>query len=255
MLPVFPHLTDCEPWCLQMFFAGSQFGLALLRKRILSSRILLAEDGSSNLVLHFSHERRGNPKNADVTHRKREILRLAHKSWNVIQQRKVVSVVVKVNLVVILSVLFLGVSLGLNTKGAHAESAVTQQQHTEQVANSSAVGSSNPYPYPACTWWGDERYHELHGVYVPWTTNASAYEWTARALQFGWHVSSQPSPGAIIDLQPWVQGAYGYGHVAVVEQVLSDGSVIASNMSWGYNPYSVVYWHFYQGYGVTFITQ
>jgi surface antigen len=193
---------------------------------------------------------------ARMSHVEREkFLRLARKCWNDFQQRKVVSFVVKVNLVVIISLLLLGVSLGLNAKGAHAESAVTQPQHTAHVANTSSTGSSNPFPYPACTWWADQRYRELHGVYVPWTTNANAYQWTARAYQYGWHVSSRPSAGAIINLQPWVQGAYGGGHVAVVEQVLSDGSVIASNMSWGYNPYSVVYWHFYQGSGVTFITQ
>ena len=189
---------------------------------------------------------------ARMSHVEREKF-LARKSWNDFQHRKVVSFVVKVNLVVIISLLLLGVSLGLNAKGAHAESSVTP--HKAHVANTSLTGSSNPFPYPACTWWADQRYEQLHGVYVPWTTNANAYQWTDRAYQYGWHVSSRPSAGAIINLQPWVQGAYGYGHVAVVEQVLSDGSVIASNMSWGYDPYSVVYWHFYQGPGVTFITQ
>lgn len=191
---------------------------------------------------------------ARMSHVERErFLHLVRKSWNVFQQLKVVSLVGKVNLVVILSLLLLGVSLGMNAKGAHAESSVTP--YTAHTANSTSTGASNPFPYPSCTWWTDQRYRQLHGVYVPWTTNSNAYQWTARAQQYGWHVSSKPSPGAIIDLQPWVQGAYGYGHVAVVEQVLSDGSVIASTTSWGYNPYSVVYWHFYQGPGVTFITQ
>jgi len=44
------------------------------------------------------------------------------------------------------------------------------------------------------------------------------------------------------------------GHVAIVEQVLSNGSVIASNSSWGGNPYAVTYVHFSPGPGVTFIT-
>ncbi len=221
---------------------------------ILYGHILsLAEDNLTNLILTLSRGK-GMPQRARMSHIERErFLRLAQKSWHVFQQLKVVSLVGKVNLVVILSLLLLGVSLGMNAKGAHAESSVTQ--HTAHVANTSSTSASNPFPYPACTWWADQRYHQLHGVYVPWTTNSNAYQWTARAQQYGWHVSSRPSPGAIIDLQPWVQGAYGYGHVAVVEQVLSDGSVIASNMSWGYNPYSVVYWHFYQGSGVTFITQ
>ncbi|HET9919081.1 MAG TPA: LysM peptidoglycan-binding domain-containing protein [Ktedonobacteraceae bacterium] len=121
-------------------------------------------------------------------------------------------------------------------------------------ASSASVGSSNPFPYPACTWWANQRFFQIHGYYVPWRINAEAWQWTADAYQFGWHVSRSPSVGAIIDLQPWVQGAYGGGHVAVVERILSNGHVIASNMSWGANPYAVVYVEFAPGPGVTFIT-
>lgn len=122
-------------------------------------------------------------------------------------------------------------------------------------SSSAPVGYNNPFPYPACTWWANQRYFELHGYYVPWRINAEAWQWTADAYAFGWHVSSRPSVGAIIDLQPWVQGAYGGGHVAVVESILSNGDVIASNMSWGANPYSVQYVQFAPGPGVTFITR
>ena len=115
-------------------------------------------------------------------------------------------------------------------------------------------GWSNPYPYGQCTQYADARFRQIHGYYVPWTTNANAWQWTARAYQFGWHVSSRPSVGAIVDLQPWVQGAYGLGHVAVVEQVLSDGSVIASNKNWGVYYWEVTSSHLYPGYGVTFIS-
>jgi surface antigen len=119
---------------------------------------------------------------------------------------------------------------------------------------SAAVGSGNPFPYPACTWWADQRYHALHGIYVPWMTNSDAFLWTQRAYQFGWHVSSTPSAGAIINLQPGVQGASYLGHVAVVEQVLGNGDVIASNLSWGANPTVVTDVEFSPGSGVTFIS-
>ncbi|HLL78967.1 MAG TPA: CHAP domain-containing protein, partial [Ktedonobacteraceae bacterium] len=92
-----------------------------------------------------------------------------------------------------------------------------------------------------------------HGYFVPWHSQANAWQWTARAHQFGWHVSTRPVLGSIIDLQPWVQGAYGLGHVAVVEKILRNGHVIASNMSWGANPYRVVDVEFAPGPGVTFI--
>ena len=167
-----------------------------------------------------------------------------------------VHVVVKVSLVVLIGLFFVGGFAGVGVKGAHAQGAVSQSVSTTAhagIANHPPTGSYNWFPYPACTWWADQRYHALHGVYVPWRTQADAWEWTARAQQFGWKVSTRASMGAIINLQPWVQGAYGLGHVAVVEKVYGDGSVLASNMSWGSNPYSVVYVHFYPGSGVTFI--
>lgn len=122
-------------------------------------------------------------------------------------------------------------------------------------SSSSAVGYSNVFPYPACTYWADQRYEQIHGYYVPWTSNAMAWQWTYNAYAYGWHVSSIPTVGAIMDLQPWVQGAYGGGHVGVVEQLLSNGSFIASSMSWGANPYAVTDWTFTSGPGVTFISR
>lgn len=123
-----------------------------------------------------------------------------------------------------------------------------------QSAHQPVKGKNNPFPYGSCTWWASQRYHTLHGIYVPWLTQADAWQWTARARQFYWRVSSRPSPGAIVDLQPWVQGAYGLGHVAVVERVLANGHVIASNMNWGAHPSQVTYVEFAPGSGVTFIS-
>ena len=115
-------------------------------------------------------------------------------------------------------------------------------------------GKGNPFPYGQCTWWASQRYFQLHGIYVPWTTQSDAWEWTARARNFHWRVSSTPSPGAIINLQPWVEGAYGLGHVAVVEKVLSNGHVIASTMNWGVYYWKVTDVEFAPGPGVTFIS-
>lgn len=115
-------------------------------------------------------------------------------------------------------------------------------------------GVGNFFAIPQCTWWVAQRYYQLTGIYVPWTTNANAWQWTARAYEYRWRVSNRPTVGAIIDLQPGVQGAYGYGHVGVVERVLGNGDVIASNMNWGGYPYSVTNVRFTPGYGVTFIS-
>ncbi len=117
------------------------------------------------------------------------------------------------------------------------------------------AGSRNFFPYGACTWWADQRYFQLHGIFVPWRTQANAWQWVARAYQFSWRVSSGPSLGAIVVLQPWVEGAYGLGHVAVVERIFKNGHVIASNMSWGRNPWYVTYVQFAPGPGVRFLSQ
>jgi surface antigen len=147
--------------------------------------------------------------------------------------------------------------------GSPLVSASASAEHLTQTSSEHAVsmvadlapikGTGNYFPYGQCTWWASQRYHQLHGVYVPWTTNSDAWRWSIQAKNFHWVVSSKPTVGAIIDLQPWVQGAYGLGHVAVVEKVLPNGHVLASNMNWGGSS-SVVYVNFVAGPGVTFIT-
>ncbi|HZT98840.1 MAG TPA: LysM peptidoglycan-binding domain-containing protein [Ktedonobacteraceae bacterium] len=149
---------------------------------------------------------------------------------------------------------------GTGLGGGSSDSSVSSTSYVTDVSaqaplisTSAAVGHGNPFAYPQCTWWANERYHQLHGVYVPWTTHANAWQWKARAYEFGWHVSSRPTVGSIIDLQPGVQGASGLGHVGVVERVLRNGHVIASSMNWGSNPYAVSYTEFAPRAGVTFI--
>jgi len=115
------------------------------------------------------------------------------------------------------------------------------------------IGRVNLFPDGQCTWWANQRFFQLHGVYVPWTLQSDAWQWTARARDFGWQVSATPQIGDIVDLQPWVQGAYGLGHVAVVERILGNGDVLASNMNWGTTPGMVVNVEFTPGAGVTFI--
>ena len=126
--------------------------------------------------------------------------------------------------------------------------------HGPSSGPSPVYGMGNSFPYGQCTWWANQRYHQLHGIYVPWTTNANAWQWNGRAYDYHWRVSSSPSVGAIVDLQPWVQGAYDLGHVAVVEQILGNGDVIASNMNWGAYYWEVVNVEFTPGPGVTFIS-
>src|SRR5712691_5899500 len=147
----------------------------------------------------------------------------------------------------------------VTTTPVHATPTANPPAHTGTPAPTPVPPGPNPgvnvFPYPSCTWWADQRYYQLHGIFVPWHTQANAWQWTARAYQYGWHVSNSPVVGAIVNLQPGVQGASGLGHVAVVERILSNGHVIASNMSWGAYPYQVTDVEFTPGSGVTFIWQ
>jgi len=118
-----------------------------------------------------------------------------------------------------------------------------------------AIRQTNVFPYGQCTWYANERYHQLHGTYVPWRTQANAWQWRARATEFGWHVSVRPIIGSILVLQPSVQGASRLGHVAVVEWMNRDGSFIASSMNWGARRAAVTQWKFFPGPGVSFISR
>ncbi len=126
-------------------------------------------------------------------------------------------------------------------------------KNAARARNFAQIGYSNVFPYPTCTWWADQRYYQLHRYFVPWRINSMAWQWSARARQFRWNVSARPSVGSIVNMQPGVQGAYGSGHVAVVERVLHGGTVVASSMNWGANPYMVVYIQVRPGAGITFI--
>ncbi|HTI15665.1 MAG TPA: LysM peptidoglycan-binding domain-containing protein [Dictyobacter sp.] len=114
-------------------------------------------------------------------------------------------------------------------------------------------GTANLFPAGQCTWWANQRYFQLHGVFVPWTTNSNAYQWVARANDFHWVVSSTPTKGSIMVLQPFVDGASSLGHVGVVESV-SGNHVIASSLNWGTNPTQVTDFQFAIGSGVSFVS-
>ncbi|MHB8595911.1 MAG: CHAP domain-containing protein [Ktedonobacteraceae bacterium] len=115
-------------------------------------------------------------------------------------------------------------------------------------------GSGDGFTYGQCTYWADYYYHELTGHWVPWGGNADA--WAAGAGASGWVVSGSPHIYSIIVLQPYVQGASGYGHVAVVVGFNGDGSVRTSNWNWyagGGGWARTSYWNFFPGPGVSFV--
>lgn len=121
------------------------------------------------------------------------------------------------------------------------------------VTTQAGAGGLYRFAFGQCTYWANMRYHALTGYWVPWLGNA--YQWAYGAKISGWIVSSKPVVPSIIVLQPYVQGASGFGHVAIVEKINSDGSVYTSNYNWyangGWDTLS--YWTFMPGSGVSFV--
>ncbi len=110
------------------------------------------------------------------------------------------------------------------------------------------------FTYGQCTYYADFRYHQLAGFWVPW--GGDAWKWAAGARAYGWNVSSTPHVPSIIVLQPGVQGAGYFGHVAVVERINQDGTVYTTSWNWynnggGWARWS--WWDFRPGPGVSFV--
>lgn len=158
----------------------------------------------------------------------------------------------------------------VNTKGnnsaiiasqAATATAVTQDGYDPGAQAGTFVGVAPPPPnanatgdnfyYGQCTYWASMRYHQLTGVWVSWQGNAN--QWVGGAAQNGWVVSSIPRLHSIIVLQAFVQGAGYYGHVAIVEGINPDGSVMTSNWNWGGAWATTTYVTFSPGPGVNFI--
>lgn len=136
--------------------------------------------------------------------------------------------------------------------------AVYHQQNDgyDPGAGSGPVVTGGPHTWPVgyCTYWANSRYHALTGNWVTWLGNA--YQWAQGARLAGWNVSSTPHVPSIIVLMPGVQGAGGYGHVAVVESINANGSAHTSNMNWYANGGGwdrVSYMDFTPGSGVYFV--
>ncbi|GCE25667.1 hypothetical protein KDA_11510 [Dictyobacter alpinus] len=114
-------------------------------------------------------------------------------------------------------------------------------------------GSLRRFFYGQCTYWANQRYHEETGHWIPWLGNA--YQWAYQAPAYGWNISSTPNPhgSSIMVFGPYAEGAGAYGHVAVVERVNGDGSVLTSNWNWN-GDWATLTWHtFYPGRGISFL--
>lgn len=61
----------------------------------------------------------------------------------------------------------------------------------------------------------------------------NASSWASNARAEGYDVNNSPSVGAIMQADAWTNNAWGMGHVAIVERVNPDGSILVSEMNFG----------------------
>ena len=89
------------------------------------------------------------------------------------------------------------------------------------------------YDVYQCTWWAAMRRNQIGKPVDAHMGNGG--QWNDTAARLGYSVSSSPKPGDVICFEPGVHGSSGYyGHVAVVEQVNSDGSILISQSGTGW---------------------
>lgn len=93
-----------------------------------------------------------------------------------------------------------------------------------QIARASA---GNKYAFGNCTWYVYERRAQLGRPIGSFWGNAAT--WASYARAAGYPVNNTPAVGAIM------QNGGGYGHVAIVESVNSDGSITISEMNYAGN--------------------
>ena len=106
-----------------------------------------------------------------------------------------------------------GTSYGANNSGGYTIS--------RGMAN---VSSGNAYAFGNCTWYAYERRAQLGRPVGSFWGNAATWAMYARAAGFA--VNNTPAVGAVM------QNGGGYGHVAIVEEVLPNGDIRISEMNY-----------------------
>lgn len=110
----------------------------------------------------------------------------------------------------------------------NAEDGATAINVSNLTKNDHPTGDvGNAYPFSECTWWAYTRRHQLGLPVGSYFGNGAQWAKSARAL--GYTVDHTPEVGAIMVFQPGEEGAAAYyGHVAIVEKINEDGSVVTS---------------------------
>jgi surface antigen len=103
------------------------------------------------------------------------------------------------------------------------------------------------FPWGQCTWWAAHMRPDVGN-----SISGNAWYWAEAAADAGYRVDGYPTVGSVAVFQPWVQGAWGLGHVAYVTAVGSNGWFQVSEMDFPYYG-EVTYRWAHTGWGVSFI--
>lgn len=130
-----------------------------------------------------------------------------------------------------------------NHVSTNISNVVTTPVATTPTVTSYVSGSGNfPAPSPSfiarnnggypgqCTWYIYNRLAQL-GVNIPYRVMGNGGQWGAYARSYGYSVSSTPKAGRVVSFQGGEAGSSSYGHVAFVETVNADGSIVVSEMN------------------------
>jgi surface antigen len=101
--------------------------------------------------------------------------------------------------------------------------------------NHATGDSGNAYSFSQCTWWVYVRRHQL-GLPVG-SHFGDGHQWASSAQALGYWVDNTPrNVGDIMVFRTGQEGSSStYGHVAIVEKINADGSVVTSECGSSYN--------------------
>lgn len=127
-----------------------------------------------------------------------------------------------------------GQTLKVPNGGSGAGAAGTATPSTGNDYNSPSFNHQNLYTEGQCTWYVfDKRAQAGKPISTYWS---DAKYWAANAANDGYQVDNNPTVGAIMQSTPGP-----YGHVAYVERVNGDGSILISEMNYTNGPYNSDY--------------
>lgn len=122
----------------------------------------------------------------------------------------------------------------LNIPNGGSGSGSTATQSSSSNYSSPTFNDQNLYTEGQCTWYVFDK-RELAGNPIS-TYWSDARYWAGNAANDGYQVDNNPTVGSIM------QSTSGtYGHVAYVERVNGDGSILISEMNYTNGPYNTDY--------------